>query len=83
MTETPYRKLYRSPTNRMVAGVCGGIAEYSHMDPTIVRVLFVILAFFTGGGALLAYPILWMITPETPQQPVAWTPQTPAAPPAV
>jgi phage shock protein C len=61
----------------MVAGVCGGIAEYSNMDPTIVRVLFVILAFFTGGCALLAYPILWMIVPETPQQPAAWTPTAP------
>ncbi|NJC70199.1 PspC domain-containing protein [Planosporangium thailandense] len=81
MTETSYRKLYRSRTNRMVAGVCGGIAEYSNMDPTIVRVLFVVLAFFTGGGALLAYPILWMIVPEAPLQPAAaWTPPTPGAP---
>jgi phage shock protein C len=77
MTETPYRKLHRSRTNRMVAGVCGGIAEYSSMDPTIVRVLFVILAFVTGGGALLAYPILWMVVPETPQQAATWTPTAP------
>jgi phage shock protein PspC (stress-responsive transcriptional regulator) len=82
MTETPYRKLYRSRTDRMFAGVCGGIAEYSRMDPTIVRVLMVVLTFVTGGGALLAYPILWMVVPETPQQPVAWTPTAPSAPPA-
>jgi phage shock protein C len=69
MTETPYRKLYRSHTNRMVAGVCGGIAEYSNMDPAIVRVLFVLLAFITGGGALLAYPILWIIVPQPQPQP--------------
>jgi phage shock protein C len=73
MTETPYRKLYRSRTERMLAGVCGGIAEYSNMDPTLVRVLFVVLAFITGGGALLAYPVLWMIVPEAPQQPTTWT----------
>jgi phage shock protein C len=79
MTETAYRKLYRSRSNRMVAGVCGGIAEYSNMDPTIVRVLMVILAFFTGGGALLAYPVLWMVMPEAPQQPAAWTPTPPTA----
>lgn len=66
MTETAYRKLYRSRTNRTLAGVCGGIAEYSNLDPTIVRVLMVALAFFTGGGALLAYPILWLIMPEAP-----------------
>ncbi|MCW2640857.1 MAG: hypothetical protein JWP76_3163 [Dactylosporangium sp.] len=82
MTETAYRKLYRSRTNRMFAGVCGGIAEYSNMDPTIVRVLMVILTFFTGGGALLAYPILWMVVPEAPQQPATWTPTTRSAPPA-
>jgi phage shock protein C len=80
LTQTPYRKLYRSRTNRMVAGVCGGIAEYSNMDPTIVRVLLVVLAFVTGGFALLAYPILWMVVPETPQQPTAWNPTTPPAP---
>jgi phage shock protein C len=82
LTEAPYRKLYRSRTDRMVAGVCGGIAEYSNMDPTIVRVLMVVLVFVTGGFALLAYPILWMIVPESPQHPAAWAPTTPSAPPA-
>jgi phage shock protein C len=82
MTETPYRKLYRSRTERMLAGVCGGIAEYSNMDPTLVRVLFVVLAFITGGGALLAYPILWMIVPEAPQQATTWTPSAPSTPSA-
>jgi phage shock protein C len=82
MTETPYRKLYRSRTERMLAGVCGGIAEYSNMDPTLVRLLFVVLAVITGGGALLAYPILWMIVPEAPQQPTTWTPSAPSTPSA-
>jgi len=66
MTETAYAKLYRSRRNRMVAGVLGGIAEHINLDPTIVRVLFVLLAFVTGGGALLAYPVLWLIVPEAP-----------------
>jgi phage shock protein C len=82
MTETAYRKLYRSRTNRMVAGACGGIAEYSNMDPTVVRVLFVVLAFITGGGALLVYPILWLVVPEAPQQPTTWAPTVPSTPPA-
>ena len=78
-TPTPYRKLYRSRSNRMLAGVCGGLAEYANTDPTVMRVLFVLLAFATGGAALIAYPILWVIVPETPQQPAAWNPTTPAA----
>jgi phage shock protein C len=82
MTETPYRKLYRSHTNRMVAGVCGGIAEYSTMDPTIVRVLFVLLAFFTGGAALLAYPVLWIIVPQPASWPASSTPVGPPTPAA-
>jgi phage shock protein C len=82
MTETPYRKLYRSRSDRMLAGVAGGIAEYSNIDPTLVRVLFVLLAVFTGGGALLAYPILWLIVPEAPQQPASWTPAAPTSPAA-
>jgi phage shock protein PspC (stress-responsive transcriptional regulator) len=82
MTETSYRKLYRSRTHRMLTGVCGGLAEYANVDPTIVRLLFVVAAFVTGGAALLAYPILWVIMPEAPQQPAAWTPTEPAAQPA-
>jgi phage shock protein C len=78
MTETPVRRLYRSRTQRMLAGVCGGFAEYANTDPTIVRVLFVAVALFTGGAALLAYPILWAVIPE---EPAAWptTPPTTAA----
>jgi phage shock protein C len=66
----------------MLAGVAGGIAEYSNIDPTLVRVLFVLLAVFTGGGALLAYPILWLIVPEAPQHPAGWTPAEPTSPAA-
>jgi phage shock protein C len=82
MTDTAYRRLYRSRTNRMLGGVLGGIAEYSNLDPTVVRLLFVLLAFVTGGGTLLAYPVLWVIVPETPQQPATWTPAAPTPPTA-
>jgi phage shock protein C len=65
MTEqTGYRRLYRSRTNRQIAGVLGGIAEYANLDPTAVRVLFVIAAVFTGGVAVLAYPVMWAVIPE-------------------
>jgi phage shock protein C len=64
MAET--RKLYRSRTNRQVAGVCGGLAEYFGMDPTLIRVLFVVLAVLGGSGVVL-YLALWIIVPNAPQ----------------
>ncbi len=60
------RKLYRSRTDRKIAGVLGGIAEYANVDPTAMRVLFVVLAFLTGGAAVLAYPLMWLVMPEAP-----------------
>ena len=64
MAET--RKLYRSRSNRQVAGVCGGLAEYFSMDPTLIRVLFVVLAVL-GGSGLVLYLALWIIVPNAPQ----------------
>ena len=58
-----YRRMYRDPDNRMVAGVCSGLAAYWHLDPTIVRIVFVALAFF-GGGGLIIYLILLIVLPE-------------------
>ena len=57
------QKLYRSRSDRMIAGVAGGLAEYLNIDPTIVRLLFVVAALMGGPGALV-YIILWIITPE-------------------
>ncbi|MCA9390438.1 PspC domain-containing protein [candidate division WWE3 bacterium] len=56
------KTLRRSATNQVIAGVCGGIAEYFQVDPTIVRVIFVILGLTPGPGILL-YIILWLIIP--------------------
>ena len=47
------RKLYRSRTHRMVAGVCGGLAEYFNIDATVIRALFLLLAVFGGSGLLI------------------------------
>ncbi|MCX7936425.1 MAG: PspC domain-containing protein [Chlorobi bacterium] len=58
-------RLYRSRTDRKIAGVCGGIAEYFDMDPSLIRILFVVLIFFNGFG-LLAYVICWIVIPEAP-----------------
>jgi phage shock protein C len=59
------RKLYRSKTDRKVAGVCGGLAQYFNIDATLIRVLFVVLAVF-GGAGLVLYLALWIIVPKEP-----------------
>lgn len=56
------KKLLRSQTNRMFAGVCGGIAEYFNLDPTVVRLLWV-LATALGGSGLFAYILCALIIP--------------------
>ncbi len=59
------KRLYRSKTDRMVAGICGGLAQYLAVDSTIVRLVFLLL-FFVGGSAIPIYLILWVITPLEP-----------------
>jgi phage shock protein PspC (stress-responsive transcriptional regulator) len=61
-------RLERSTTNKVIAGVCGGIAEYLQVDPTLVRVFFVIAAFLTAGLAVLGYLVLVILMP-LPGQP--------------
>lgn len=56
------KKLSRS-NNKMIGGVCAGIAEYLGLDPTIVRIVWVLLLFFAGFGILL-YLILWIVMPK-------------------
>ncbi len=56
-------RLERSTTNRVVAGVCGGIAEYLQVDPTLVRVFFVVGTIITGGLGLLGYIVLIVLMP--------------------
>lgn len=60
-----YKKLYRSVTDKMLGGVCGGLAEYFAIDPVIVRLIFVLAVIF-GGSGILAYIILWIIIPQKP-----------------
>lgn len=63
MSET-YKTLTRSVTNRMVAGVCAGLGEYLNIDPTVVRLMFVLGFFLAGPGMVLAYIIMAIVTPE-------------------
>ncbi|MDA3936581.1 MAG: PspC domain-containing protein [Actinomycetota bacterium] len=60
------RRLYRSRSQRMVAGVCGGIAEYFDIDPTIVRLIAVLLTVIGNGAAFVAYVVVWIAVPEAP-----------------
>lgn len=58
-----YKRFLRSKTDRKIAGVCGGIAEYFNIDATLIRVLFAV-AVIAGGGGILIYLITWILTPE-------------------
>lgn len=57
------KKLYKSLVNRMLCGVCGGIAEYFNIDPTLVRLVWVIITLM-GGAGILAYIIAAIIIPD-------------------
>ena len=59
------KKLYLSNTDQKIAGVCGGLAEYFNVDSTLIRIIFLIMLFFVGGG-LLAYLIVWIAAPRHP-----------------
>jgi len=59
------KRLYRSNTDKMIAGICGGLAQYLAVDPTIVRLVFLLL-FFAGGAAIPIYLVMWIITPQEP-----------------
>lgn len=62
------KRLYRSP-DKMIAGVLAGIAEHFDMDPTIVRILYVLVSIFSAGfPGLLVYIILWAVIPERGQK---------------
>jgi len=58
--------LYRSRTNRQVAGICGGLGEFLGIDPTIVRLLFVFGVIFGYGFLLLVYFVMFIVVPEEP-----------------
>ena len=58
-------RLYRSRTNRVIAGIAGGLGEYFHVDPVIIRLLWVLLGF-AGGSGILLYLIAWILIPEEP-----------------
>lgn len=64
-SEPVRQRLYRSRSNRSIAGICGGLAEYFTLDPTLLRLLTLFLILF-GGLSIWAYIILWIVIPEEP-----------------
>ncbi len=60
------KKLYLSDTDKKLGGVCGGLGEYFDKDPTLVRIIFVLLILFSFGFGVLAYLLMWLIIPRRP-----------------
>jgi phage shock protein C len=58
------KRLYRSKKESIFGGVCGGIGEYVNADPTIIRLLWIILTILSGGLGILVYLVAWIITPQ-------------------
>ncbi len=59
------KRLYRSRRDKMIGGVAAGLANYFEIDPTLVRVLFIV-TLFLGGSGIIAYIVLWIVVPEEP-----------------
>ncbi len=70
MTEA--KKLCKIKEQAMIGGVCAGLGEYFNMDPTVIRIIWVVI-FFIGGSGLFIYIILWIILPEKNQNSVQAT----------
>jgi phage shock protein PspC (stress-responsive transcriptional regulator) len=60
------KRLYRSSTDRLLGGVCGGLAQYFNVDPTVVRLVAVLGFFLTASAAFWAYVVMWIVVPEAP-----------------
>ncbi len=63
MSNQPVKRLFRSRSNRVIGGVCGGLAEYLNIDPTVLRVITALLTFVMGMS-LWVYLLAWLIIPE-------------------
>jgi len=60
------KRLYLSATDKKIGGVCGGIGEYFDRDPTLIRIIFIMLIILSFGFAILAYVAMWLIIPKMP-----------------
>ena len=65
--EVTSKKLYRSKTQKMISGVCGGLADYFDIDVSIIRVLWVLGTIISAGIGIVAYIIMYFVFPEQPE----------------
>ena len=61
------KKIYRSSTDRKIGGVCGGLGEFFDKDPTLFRLLFILVSLLWGFG-IIAYLIMWLVVPLKPRE---------------
>jgi phage shock protein PspC (stress-responsive transcriptional regulator) len=64
---TTMKRIYRERFDKKIGGVCGGLGQYMRFDPSIIRLIFLLLAIFTGGLFILVYLLLWLIFPIGPK----------------
>ena len=69
-------RLYRSPTDKVIAGVAGGMAVWMNIDPSLIRIAWVLLAIFSGGIFVLIYFVMMLVVPLPPE---GWVPPRPGA----
>ena len=75
------KRLYLSTTDKKLAGVCGGLGEYFDVDPTVVRLLFIVLGIITGiFPFVVGYFLAWLLVPRRPEVVIREQPGTPQAP---
>jgi phage shock protein C len=77
-----YRKLFRSRDDRIISGVCGGLGEFFGIDPTLIRIIFVLLAIF-GGSGIVIYLVMLLIVPEQQHAGVSQSSRTEVVEPEV
>jgi phage shock protein PspC (stress-responsive transcriptional regulator) len=61
------KKLYLSDTDRKIGGVCGGIGEYFDKDPTLIRIIFIVITLLSFGFGVIGYILMWLIIPRKPK----------------
>jgi len=62
------KRLYRSRKERMLGGICGGLGEHIDVDPTIIRLVWVVVTLLSLGTGIIVYLIAWIIIPESPDE---------------
>ncbi len=75
------KRLYRSQVNRLLGGVCGGLGEFLGIDPTVIRLLFVLALIFGHAFVALLYIVMLIVVPENPHQTAPVYPPQPPIPP--